>query len=225
MDCIIPSRLLSIWTTQIKRSQLGKNKSSKNAGCKLPKKEQGVERESCRLRPGVLREGASCPVHNNLTQQLTGFGKRYKFPRTLAAQRLSCTLGSPGSLFCYVARWKQLQKSLNLPSRGRVVSIHPQPEITWARGLSSVVGGFTPHHSSTSTLWNIYNRQKTKFPSFTSHSSVPSVLWRCWLGDRKGIRPVKKRVVGCWSGCLSGARCRLAYGPADATATNCLLLQ
>ena len=35
----------------------------------------------------------------------------------------------------------------------------------------------------------------------------------------------KKRVVGCWHGCLSGARCRLAYGPADATATHCLLLQ
>ena len=26
-------------------------------------------------------------------------------------------------------------------------------------------------------------------------------------------------------GCLSGARCRLAYGPADAIATHCLLLQ
>ena len=26
-------------------------------------------------------------------------------------------------------------------------------------------------------------------------------------------------MVGCWHGCLSGARCRLAYGPADATAT------
>jgi len=38
----------------------------------------------------------------------------------------------------------------------------------------------------------------------------------CWLGGRKGIRPVKNRVVGCWCGCLSGARCRLAYGPADA---------
>jgi len=24
----------------------------------------------------------------------------------------------------------------------------------------------------------------------------PSVLWHCWLGDRKGIRPVKK--TGCW---------------------------
>ena len=49
-----------------------------------------------------------------------------------------------------------------------------------------------------------------------------SVLWRCWLGSRKGIRPVKNWVVGCWHGYLSGASCRLAYGPADATATYCL---
>jgi len=33
------------------------------------------------------------------------------------------------------------------------------------------------------------------------------------------------RVVGYWCGYLSGARCRLAYCPADATATHCLLLQ
>ena len=31
---------------------------------------------------------------------------------------------------------------------------------------------------------------------------LPSVLWRCWLGSRKGIRPVKNWVVGCWHGCL-----------------------
>ena len=36
---------------------------------------------------------------------------------------------------------------------------------------------------------------------------------------------VKALKVGCWRGYLSGARCRLAYGPADATATHCLLLQ
>ena len=54
---------------------------------------------------------------------------------------------------------------------------------------------------------------------------VPSVLWHCWLGSRKGIRPVKNWVVGCWRGYLSGAMCRFAYGPADATATHCLLLQ
>ena len=54
---------------------------------------------------------------------------------------------------------------------------------------------------------------------------APTVLRRCWLGGGKGIRPVKNQAVGCWRGCLSGARCRLAYGPADATATHCLLLQ
>ena len=32
---------------------------------------------------------------------------------------------------------------------------------------------------------------------------------RCWLGDRKGIRPVKNWVVGYWRGYLSGATCRL----------------
>jgi len=57
-----------------------------------------------------------------------------------------------------------------------------------------------------------------------SVSFVPSVLWRCWLG-MKGIRPVKNRVVGYWRGYLSGARCSLAYGPADATVTHSLLLQ
>jgi len=52
--------------------------------------------------------------------------------------------------------------------------------------------------------------------------SLPSVLWCCWLGGRKGIWPVKNWVVRCWHGCLSGVRCRLAYVPADATATHCL---
>ena len=56
------------------------------------------------------------------------------------------------------------------------------------------------------------------------HTSL-SVLWRCWLGGRKGIRPVKNWVVRCWLGYLSGSRCRFAYGPADATATHYLLLQ
>ena len=32
-------------------------------------------------------------------------------------------------------------------------------------------------------------------------------------------------VVRCWHGSLSWARCRLAYGPAAATATHYLLLQ
>jgi len=35
---------------------------------------------------------------------------------------------------------------------------------------------------------------------------------------------IKNWVMGFWSGYLSGARCRFAYYPADATASYCLLL-
>ena len=45
------------------------------------------------------------------------------------------------------------------------------------------------------------------------------------VGRQKGHPTCKNLVVGCWRGYLSGARCRLAYGPADATATHCLLIQ
>ena len=45
-----------------------------------------------------------------------------------------------------------------------------------------------------------------------------------WVAGRSsGLK--KNWVVRCWHGYLSGTRCRLAYGPADATATHCLLLQ
>jgi len=54
---------------------------------------------------------------------------------------------------------------------------------------------------------------------------LPSVLRRCWLGSWKSTRTVKNRVVGRWQGYLSGVRCRFAYGPNDAAATYCLLLQ
>jgi len=36
-------------------------------------------------------------------------------------------------------------------------------------------------------------------------------------GWQKGHPACKNWVVGCWRGYLPGARCRLAYGPADAT--------
>ena len=42
------------------------------------------------------------------------------------------------------------------------------------------------------------------------------------VGWQEGHPACKNWVLGCWHGYLSGARCRLAYGPADATATHCL---
>jgi len=53
---------------------------------------------------------------------------------------------------------------------------------------------------------------------------LPSVIWRCWLGSRKGIWPVKK-LSGRMLVWLSGLRCRFAYGLAEATATHYVLLQ
>jgi len=88
-----------------------------------------------------------------------------------------------------------------------------------ARSMCANCGGFTCALVM-KVLWRSHPAHTQDF----MRNIVPSVLWRCWLGGRKGIRPVKKWAVGCWCGYLSGVRCRLAYGPADATATHCLLL-
>jgi len=44
------------------------------------------------------------------------------------------------------------------------------------------------------------------------------------VGRQEGHPACRKLSGGMLRGYLSGARCRLAYGPADATATHCLLL-
>jgi len=43
---------------------------------------------------------------------------------------------------------------------------------------------------------------RSKIMSFNLSLSFPSVLWCCWLGGRKSIRPVKNWVVVCWRQCL-----------------------
>jgi len=76
----------------------------------------------------------------------------------------------------------------------------------------------------------LHIRHVTKFISqlFSSFKLVvmaagclmPSVLYHCWLGVRKNIRPIKNWVMGYWRGYLSGVWCKwFAYGPANATAT------
>jgi len=50
----------------------------------------------------------------------------------------------------------------------------------------------------------------------STHFPFCRVLWCCWLGGRKSIRPVKDWVMRCWRGYLSRVRCKwFAYGPAD----------
>jgi len=84
-------------------------------------------------------------------------------------------------------------------------NVHPrtQEETTatvWGTINSLIVWGLI-----STFLWEIHG----KIIAF----SVLTLL----VGRQEG--PVKNWVVGCWHGYLSGARCRFAYGPADATAT------
>ena len=56
----------------------------------------------------------------------------------------------------------------------------------------------------------------TAFIQFPTYSFGALTLL---AGRQEGHPECINRLAGCWCGCLSGARCRLAYDPADATAT------
>ena len=92
-------------------------------------------------------------------------------------------------------------------------AITEQPE-TWNFTHSSVLlpGEPTQHHPQ-----NWINTEYNLVGAFSALTLL--------VGRQEGHPACKNRVVGCWRGYLPGARCRLAYVPADATATHCLLLQ
>jgi len=63
-----------------------------------------------------------------------------------------------------------------------------------------------------------------------THSKLPlrcvtDTAILCHWNVQEGHSACKNLSGGVLHGYLSAARCRLAYGPADATATHCLLLQ
>ena len=57
------------------------------------------------------------------------------------------------------------------------------------------------------------------------NNTLPSVLLRCWLVGRKGIRPVKKLSGEVLAWLSVWSEVQTCTCPADATATHCLLLQ
>jgi len=76
--------------------------------------------------------------------------------------------------------------------------------------------------TSGNAVWFMQHLYLQKFLARNGAFSALMLL----VGRQEGHLACKKNsVVGCWRGYLSGARCRLAYGPADANATRCLLLQ
>jgi len=69
--------------------------------------------------------------------------------------------------------------------------------------------------------------QKKKLLTSFIHLKLAFSALMLLVGRQEGHPACKKLSGGvlAWLGSMSGARCRLAYGPADATATHCFLLQ
>ena len=87
-----------------------------------------------------------------------------------------------------------------------------QPPATNITRLDVGVGQFqlsiyTAHNHRTATNGWLEHPACKKISLPVMSRSLPSVLWHCWLGIRKSIRPVKNWMMRCW------------HGPADATAT------
>ena len=88
-------------------------------------------------------------------------------------------------------------------------------QFCWHWQLMSTVGSWA-FASAAPHIWNtlptdiVTAKSLSTFRRLLKHfllkQSVLSVLWRCWLGGRKDIWPVKNWVAGCWRGYLSGAR-------------------
>ena len=76
------------------------------------------EAQRAESRHGVLGEGTVTPASNCVCGS-TVSSPSGVWGRALAVERFFCILKSSGSLFCYVLKIKQLQKSLSLAARGR----------------------------------------------------------------------------------------------------------
>ena len=86
------------------------------------------------------------------------------------------------------------------------------------RHTATVVSVFNPSH-----VFHIY--LSVISVGLLAFSALAFTALTLLVGRQEGHPACKKLSGGCWRGYLPGARCRLAYGPADATATHCLLLQ
>ena len=82
------------------------------------------------------------------------------------------------------------------------------------------------NRESTSMMWPTLGWSTAKEQNRTLPLHCPPVLWRCWLGGRKGIWPVTNWVVGCWHGYLSGMNeVQTCKWPSECHCHSLLLLQ
>ena len=119
------------------------------------------------------------------------------YPKTMFMNRQLCSC----NIFLALKLLKHAKKQTCIHISERLYNTNKNKEIKSLSLLTSI--GTTVHNCAFSALMLLVGRQE-------GHLVCKKTEW--WP-------------VGCWRGHLSAARCRLAYGPADATATHCLLLQ
>ena len=117
----------------------------------------------------------------------------------------SCSSWRSRSL-CTSVSWSHASLSHSEPRR--TVQTAATESCRPCRGISCRQTGTSRcyHHccSLPTGRWASHDEKSTLVESICNSSQwittecklVPSVLWRCWLGDRKGIRPVKKQSDG-----------------------------
>ena len=110
-----------------------------------------------------------------------------------------CMLGGP--------LWQSLQVLLG----GYAWIIYALPPLSSCKNLPPYFfhGAFAP-----SFIWR--RRPCIQLPTYADNVALPTFARRlCSIYGRAGLKCVEAgseaRVVGCWCGCLSGARCRQLY--------------
>ena len=82
---------------------------------------------------------------------------------------------------------KELIKFMKVQQSSKIKS----KQEVWTTSCNTVLEKAGRYTSCLQIMTLYFNLQLWNAVSF---QQLPSVLWRCWLGSRKGIRPVKNRV-------------------------------
>ena len=142
--------------------------------------------------------------------------------------RLSLTTKRSSQL---VRRWRRpLTRSAissYSPTHTGMTQLHDDCHVVYSalclngtRQIISIKAGYPLKRYPLKEVWLLYYSLSRDLCHLSAFSALTLLV-----GRQEGHPACKNWAVGCWHGYLSGARCRLAYGPADATATHCLLLQ
>ena len=117
---------------------------------------------------------------------------------------------------CYAIRQKMF--CLHLEADGQSNRLSRKPENVW---------NYDSHKENIGSLMQTQGNYLLLTSVFSMLQCLVFVFSALTLlvGWQEGHPACKKLRGGYWHGYLSGVRCRLAYGSADATGTHALLLQ